>query len=265
MTTASWFQTGDDGVKMSDQKEKEQKLRYEKRVPFKFKVPEGGSRKATVLDDPFFFLSLHSIKNTRGGFDDITCINDFDTCPICASGLYPSHALLVTIINHEHEGKDGKKYPHAKQLAMFKSGAKTKFLRTKKELNDKSNIKSLVGCAFTFNRDKKKECSTGEDARFIRQFTPAQMLKMAPKSILDKGKAEVLKYLQPYDYEKIFAPRTKEELSALIGAPAPVGEQDNSAGANSIFNEPVKNADNGNKAAKEEDVDDGDIDDLLNG
>ena len=257
MVTPNWFQKGEAGIKTADQKMQEQKIRFEQRVPFKFKVEVGKNKKGTFLDDPDFFFSVHSVKNVRGGFDDITCINDFDTCPICASGQYPSYALLATVIDHEgYINKDGVKRLHTKQLAMFKSGAQKKLLRRKEDLK----LPSLAGCCFTFARDGKKECATGEDIQFFKQFTPNQMLQMAPKDIIDKGQAEIVKHITPYDYAKIFAPRTKEELSALIGAPPPVGAQDNS-GVSSVFQEPAQVGSNSNQKTPE----DGDIDDLLNG
>ena len=219
----SWYSTGKEGVERGKKKAEDDKLRRESRAPFKFRLKVGETKKATFLDDPNFFFSLHTVPNGKGGYDDFTCLNDTENCPLCERGDHASYVLAATIIDHTgYVDKEEKRHRHVKQLAIFKQVAQKRILKRK----DAADGNSLKLCCLSFSRDGDKECSTGEEITFLKKLSSQELLKAVPKDIKDKGKEEIKKWFTPYDLEKIFKPKSVKELRALTGCKTPVGSVD---------------------------------------
>jgi hypothetical protein len=219
MAEKKWFQEGAAGRKMAEQKAKEQKLRYESQLPWTFRVDVGARVPATFLDDAWFYLNIHDVQLPGDKFyTPVTCIQDVDTCPVCVSSKLSSYVLITTILNHsKYKTKKGEELQHYKQLAMFKGTALTNLQYRREDL--KGSIK--FHC-FKFARGKEKECRTGSDITYFKKFTPANMKLFIPKDIIsDTEKAK--DFLAPYNYEKLFAPKSIEELSAIAGTPVAQG------------------------------------------
>ena len=92
---------------------------------------------------------------------------------------------------------------------------------------------------FSTNRDDAKECSTGEDFEFLERLTKEQVMAMAPVELMGQAITPEA-WIQPYDYPKLFQPKTSAVLSRIIGRVAPVGsDQPPSMGASSTKEEVV--------------------------
>lgn len=218
-----WYQKGKAGEAQGKKLAEEEKIRRDNRIPFKFRLRVGDTKKGTFLDNPNFFFSMHTIKNSRGTFDDYTCLNDTENCPFCNAGFKASYVLAATIIDHAgYIDKEEKRHTHVKQLAIFKQVAQKRVLKRR----DAADGKSLKYCCLEFSRDGDRECSTGEEITFFKKLTGAQLKKLIPKAIREKGKEEMIKWLTPFDLEKIFKPKSVEELTKVIGGKPPVGSAD---------------------------------------
>jgi hypothetical protein len=75
------------------------------------------------------------------------------------------------------------------------------------------------------HRDDAKECSTGEDFEVIKVQTKAEVMAMAPTEYMGKAITPEA-WLEPFDYVKIFAPKTAAQLDRILGRVAPVGSGD---------------------------------------
>ncbi len=139
-------------------------------------------------------------------------LSDFDTCPLDAADN-SSYVLAGSVIDtRPYEPKDGGDIVKVqKRLLVLKAKAREKMVRM---IESKGDLQYAV---VEFSRGSSAtECSTGEDFSFIKQLTKDQVKQLIPKK-------ETAKWLDPYDYKKIFEPKSPEELRKLIGAAPPVG------------------------------------------
>jgi len=209
----SWFSTGKEGVTRSKREDEAAKQRREQRkdMPWRFRLNSNEEGvKGTFLDTPKFFFREHTIR-VGNQFMHETCLSDIDTCPLCSEGN-SSYVVAGTIIDHrEWEDNQGEVHKNQKRLFVAKSRAREKIVR---EIEKKGDLQY---CVYSFSRGSSPtECSTGEDIEFVKQLKKEQLKVFIPKG-------ETSKWLEPFDYEKIFAPKSPEELRKLVGQAPPVG------------------------------------------
>lgn len=216
----SWYATGKDGMTKSKQEDEAMKQRREQRkdMPWRFRLDSNEEHvKGTFLDSPKFFFREHNLK-IGGKFGNyFTCLSDYESCPL-DSGDNPSYVVAGTIIDHrEYEDSKGETHKNQKRLFIAKGKARERIVRL---LESKG---SLEFCVVEFSRGSSPtECSTGEDIQFVRQLKKDQL-----KGFIPKG--ETLKWLEPWDYEKIFAPKPVEELRKMVGMAPPIGAGEESS------------------------------------
>lgn len=162
----------------------------------------------TVEDDHSFTVDGIAIRN---------CLSDFDNCPLCDAGMYASYVAMYTIVDHsEYQLKrgpsSGQIVKDQKRLFVVKSSARNKLLKQKERQSG-----DLTLCRFETTRYTAKECSTGEDFHFIKKATMEEVLSYAPSS------EDPQEWIKPFDYAKLFYPKSAEELSKIIGETPPVG------------------------------------------
>ena len=221
MTKKSWYKTGEEGWDKAKKEDAAAKRRREEsRDPRKnrFWLENDSAAKITWLDTPQFFLHEHNLKidGHWGNFE--TCLKDFDTCPLCESGLNSSYIVAGTIISHKvWVDKAGNRHANEKQLFVAKGRARQRLLR-QIGLRDGD----LTGCVFEMARGSgATECASGEDFEYIGRITKAKLKKLVPKGATGK------EFLAPLNYEEIFAPKTAEELRQIVGGEEPVGSKEN--------------------------------------
>jgi hypothetical protein len=83
-----------------------------------------------------------------------------------------------------------------------------------------------------------------EDFEYIGKVDPKKLAKLAPTGENADSPED---WIQPYDYEEIFAPKEEEDLRKLVGGKAPVGSDEDDRKRS--------------KSSKEKDKDDDDDDD----
>lgn len=217
---ASWYHKGKDGVQVSKRVDEEARIRREQQGPMRFWLEKDSSAKVTLLDSPEFFMYEHNLEIAGKFFNHFTCIKEFDTCPLCESGDRPSFVVVATVINHKkYTDKEGKTRINQKQLLVAKGKARQVLLRQIERRDG-----DLKYCAYELTRGTvATECSSGEDQEFLGRLTKQKLEGLIPEG-------EDASWLEPFDYEKIFAPKSQEELRKIVNMPAPVGSADEGSG-----------------------------------
>jgi hypothetical protein len=234
----SWFDKGNEGWKRAKRVDKKAKEKRDNRDPWRFRLKNDESGKVTFLDNPSFFVHEHNLRIDGKFGNFFTCVKDFDTCPVCEDGDTPGYIVVATVIDHTvWEDREGKKHRNQKKLFVGKGKARQSLLRQIERRDD-----DLKYCVYEMSRGSSStECSTGEDYEFLKRLNRGQTKKFIPAGEKDS-------WLEPFDYEELFTPKSIEELSEIIGAEPPVGSEKD-------------DADNGGE--KEESSDDGfDVDAL---
>jgi hypothetical protein len=189
----SWFKKGEEAKRALEEREKLQQQMKEKNY-IKFHLKPDMEAPVIFVDDEGFWCEVHIVK-TGNGFRTVTCSAGMKPCPVCMQvGDRPHGVICYTIIDlRPFVKKDGTIVKFTKSLLMAK--------RTlAKQLDDyKKKFGSLVGVKFILKRytDKDAACGIVKDVVEGKRF-----------NLLGLGK----EYAVPYDYEKVLAPPTDEEL-----------------------------------------------------
>lgn len=221
----SWYSSGQEGADKAKQEDKKRQAEIERsRQPFRLWLPPDTSAQITFLDSDGFFFREHQLYLDGSWLNWETCISEIDEegCPICESGKKYSYVGVWTVIDHSEftSKKTNKVYKNTKKLFVAKGGARNKLLKQRERRDG-----NLVGCRFEVTRYTEKECSTGEDFEFIERVSLEDIKALCP------AEEKPDEYIQPFDYRKLFEPKTAAELRAVIGTAPPVGSEDANRGS----------------------------------
>jgi len=193
---SSWFKKGDEARKALEEREKLQQQMKEKNY-VKFYLKPDTEASVIFVDDEGFWCETHTVK-TGAGFRTVTCSAGMKPCPICMQlGDRPQGVLCYTVIDlRPYVKKDGTVVKFTKSLLMAK--------RTlAKQLDDyKKKFGSLVGVKFILKRYTDKDAACG----IVKEVVEGKRF-----NLLGLGK----EYAVPYDYERVLAPPTDEELKYM--------------------------------------------------
>ena len=211
--TAQWCKTGDEGFAHAQQLQEEAQAQY---GPMRFWLKPGNSAKVTFLDTEGFYFNEHNLKINGKWGNFYTCTKDFSECPLCDSGDRSGYVCAYTVIDHSEytSQKTGRIIKNQKKLLVVRPSVMNKLARRRESLEG-----NLTYGVFMFTRDKKEECSTGEDIEYIKRLDRTDVLKFKPAD----SKLSDEEFLAPFDYMKLFAPKSVDELRKLSGQAAPVG------------------------------------------
>lgn len=211
---AEWFKRGEGAFERFEKFERE---RDDNSGPHRFFLKPGGSAKITFLDSDGFGFLEHNLKLDGRWGHHYTCLRDFSECPICDAGFKPSWVMVWTIIDHSRyvSERTGKEYRNTKKLFVAKQAVINKLKRRKESLDG-----DLTFALFDIRRDTHKECSTGEDIEFLKRLSVDDIVKLKPEGMTQQ------EWLQPFDYVKIFEPKSVDMLRRLINAEPPIGADD---------------------------------------
>lgn len=200
---ASWFKVGEEGYKEKQKLDALAEAKKEKFAP-RFWLRPQETAKIVFLDSDGFYIKEHNL-NIGGRWGNyVTCTSDFKPCPVCQSGDRPTYTAYYTIIDTRTiVTKDGKKSKNRKVLLPLKGSA----------INIVEDIKKkhgkLRGLVFEVKRYTAQDPNCG--------------------TVFDRlGRANLakLKDADPFDYEKILAPPTEEELEAMGFTTTVVGSEE---------------------------------------
>lgn len=224
----SAFFRGDAGLKRVDMEREKERVRAEarknaKKVPFRFFVPTGETRRCVILDDkPDFFMYEHQAKGPDGHWNVFSgCVKETETCPACeALGRESYFGMYLTVLDlTPFKTRDGTKVEYSRKLLVVKSAQQKKFQRfyNKEE--------TLRGAVFDFTRDGEKEPSIGNDIEFV-EFMPEDELSEYVRTYKDKdGKKVTEDCSVPFEYEDIFDEPDADTLRAMFGGKAAPGSR----------------------------------------
>lgn len=222
-----WYQTGKEGNEKASQVDAQAKARRDARGPMRFRLNNDSAAKVTFVDTPSFFFSEHNLNLNNSWNNFFTCLSDFDDCPPCADGDNASYVVVGTVIDHsEYAAKDGTVYKDQKKLFVAKGKARQNLLRQISRRDGDLAFKLYE----IFRGSNPTECGTGETLEFLKEISKASLKKYIKKQWDKEGKEykekELEEFLLPFDYTKIFAPKSPEELRKIIGGEVPTGADD---------------------------------------
>lgn len=206
----TWFKTGLEAKKALEEAEIVSQLLKEKAVP-RFWLKANEEAQIIFIDDSGFWCERHIVK-LGNKFVEFTCKAGVEPCPLCLKeDRRPAGFTYFTIVDlRQYEKKDGTLVKYTKALLPAR--------RTlAKQLFDfKQKFGSLVGLRAILKRYTSQDPSCGIIVDFVRDA------KGQPKkynlSALGKD------YTSPFDYVKVLAPPTDEELKAFGYSLAIVGD-----------------------------------------
>jgi hypothetical protein len=193
----AWFKVGDDGLKEKKKQDAIAKNKREKSVP-RFRLGEGEEAVIVFVDDVGFYAKIHQFELDGSWGNFATCVKDFEPCAICNAGKKPVYTAHYTIIDtRSFTRKDGTVIKNTKVLFPAKGSAINIIADLKKKYG------SLVGYAFKVKRYSKNDPNCGNFFELVKERRINLVKSFGPDA--DK----------PYDYYKVLAPPTPEELADL--------------------------------------------------
>jgi hypothetical protein len=212
--SSGWYKTGEEGLDTARRIQEERAAQY---GPYRFWLKPGNSAKVTFLDTEGFYFHEHELQINGKWGNYFTCLKDFSECPLCDSGEKPGYVCAYTVIDHsEYESKNGK-IKNQKKLLIARPAVINRLARRKETLEG-----NLTYGLFLFTRDSKDECRTGEDIEFIKRLKAEDLKKFKPKDSKETDED----WLKPFDYMKLFQPKSVEELRKVAGQAPPIGSDD---------------------------------------
>ena len=217
--SGSWFSQGTDNETIEAAERDRSRFNVQKRLW----MPPGGSKKIVVLDDQPFRIYEHNPKiNGDYKFNWFRCRAP-EPCPLCVSRVDRYFIGFVTVI--DVKGFKTKKGDHIKNFRQLLP-MKTKAL---KRFNTKVHRKtSLVNALLDISRLSDEDPGCGNDWEFV------DYANMDDEKYWSYSKREgKLIRPEPFDYMKVLAPMTADEMMAIggggFGGGGSVGGSDNNS------------------------------------
>lgn len=168
------------------------------------------------FDNPFAFEHFVTI---AGKGNNLICLHEEESCPICEGGAKYSYVGYFTVIDHrEYKDNQGKTHKDKKRLFVAKRST------IKQLLTSAQKRGGLAGCLFDVSRTGDKEASVGNVFDFTEKLTSAQMkAKYGDEAIpfnYDEAIAEG--YISAKDLRKMGFGQTG------IGTEKPLNDEDHS-------------------------------------
>lgn len=219
-----WFMTGEKGRKQVKEETKRRASggRYSDPRYNRWWLKKGDEGYQVALDSPDFYVYEHSYapdQNWKAMIHE-TCIKNIsdDDCPMCEEGVPRSLVSVSTIIDcREFEDSNGKKRKNTKKLLVAKSKTTEKLLKQMERRDG-----DLSRCVYLVSRGESgTEERTGEDWEFVERLSKKKLLSL---KMDDKMTDE--EFLEPFDYEELFKPKTAAELRKILGTGQPIGAEE---------------------------------------
>lgn len=194
-----WFSKGwDETIKEKTKLEALSQMKRDRATP-RFYLKEGEEAEIMFVDDSPFNVYEHKVE-LNGKWETLICTKEWQVCPICRA--FPknksSFTVYLTIIDFRPYTKsDGKVIKLQKKLY----GAKFNMPKVLYDLNKR--LKGLSSVLCKVKRYDAKSPSSGDYIEAIKRVKDPLKLVGSKED------------LTPYDYEKVFAPFTDDELKAL--------------------------------------------------
>lgn len=142
-----------------------------------------------------------------------TCLAKIDPpCPICSAGYYKYYIGQYTILA-EWVDDDGIARWSKKLYAAKIDGIERVRLKQAQYVKDgRIPDKQFQYCMFHVSRMSERSVVTGDDMEFIKKLSKDEVAGLLPQP--QQGQEPIS--IEPYDYKKLFAPKPRGELEALL-------------------------------------------------
>lgn len=199
-----WYKKGSEAKEALEKSEKVSKMLQEKNIP-RLWLKVGEEASIVFVDDDAFWCEIHTIK-IGNRFVDITCSSDIRPCPICLKeGRRPLGVTYFTVIDlRKFVTRDGRVVKYRKVLLPARRTL------AKMIFDYKEKYGSLVGVKVLLKRFTETDPNCGIIVEVDKRADGIPK-RYDLSSLGDE-------FTIPFDYEKILAPPTEEELK-LIGYP----------------------------------------------
>lgn len=219
-----WYKTGNEGIEEGAKKDAQAKARAAQRENRRFWLHKDTEAKCIFIDNPMFFFSEHSLELLGKFGNFFTCLADFDDCPLCLDGDSARYAVAATVIDtSKYETEDGKVFRNQRKLFVAIAEARKNLLKlVAKKGGDIAY--SIIDVA---RGSAQGEPNTGQNFDFVKKANRKAIGKWLADQWRKEGKQftvqDLAKFLTPFDYPKVFAPKSASELRQLTGIAAPIG------------------------------------------
>lgn len=216
---SNWFTTGLAGMKKFKEMESLRQITSNQTKVRRFRLKPGEKAKIIFLDHPSVWLQEHTLR-VNDNWENYTCTDEVETCPLCMSNVKKSPILVATIIDCRKvtSSKSGKVYQYQKVLYVAKGKAIRAMMRQFLE----GNKLDLTHYAIDVERDTDpKSVSCGEFFTEDKKISVGTLEKIAAK--VNEDPKEVKEYMKPYDYMTILAPLSNSDLRRIAGMGEPLG------------------------------------------
>jgi hypothetical protein len=236
----AWFTKGFGGMKKEAQRQASMKNRVSRHWMPAGSDDNPSEREMIFLDDDFFCFYEHNPKLTRNGKTGwkgnwFTCVEgifkDDPGCEMCRNDVGQYYVGMVTVIDCSEYEYNGKIYKNTRRLFA----AKYKTLKRLKE--KRRRMEGLAGKRFLVSRSDGDAASVGDDFEFLREEEmvldeKSQLMVLADHEFWWKDKEQKEHPPMPFDYEKVCAPISNEDLGEILsGGAVDEGEESESADA----------------------------------
>lgn len=216
---SNWFSTGLAGMKKFKEMESLRQITSNQSRVRRFRLKPGEKAKIIFLDHPSLWLQEHTVK-VNGNFENYTCTDEIETCPLCMANIKRSPILVSTIIDCRKvtSEKTGKVYQFQKALYVAKGKAIRALMRQYLE----ANKMDLTYYAIDVERDTDpKSVSCGEFFTDDKRIAMPSLEKIAAK--VNEDPKDAKEYLKPFDYISVLAPLPNSDLRRIVGLGEPLG------------------------------------------
>jgi hypothetical protein len=236
-----WYQKGEEGKQAVSDFEEERASKIG--GAYRLWIPAGGSTEFTFLDTEGFFFKEHNYYANKSWMNWETCIQDIgeEDCPLCESGVRVYYECVFSVVDHaryESKKNPGRIIQDTKKLLVLRSTARKKILRKRDQHEG-----NLMYVRMSTHRDDSKECSTGEDFEIIKTVTKVEIMALAPAEYMGQAITPE-SWIEPYDYIKLFQPKSAAQLGRVIGRIAPSGSGDQPSRSTEAAEDSSKPAEN---------------------
>lgn len=255
--SGNWFSTGfSSAVKQEQDRENANTW-----LPDRFWIPAGQSREIVLIDEHAAAFREHNAKINGSWKNWLTCAAPLmeagEVAPCCSilGGDSAYSVSMVTIIDCT-KWTDKKGNTRQFELKVLPAKYKTaqKLLRKQEDLA--KDGKSLVGRLYKVTRETDKSPAVGDDYEFVREVDMNKLFDLAVYrgkkltelfdtanvdeagfqklartfSVMKGPDGKVPRKLVPFNYLKLYAPKTPNEIKALLQGYTP---SDDDRGGNS--------------------------------
>ena len=217
--------TGAEGrgrIKKEQQKAKERSERRQAlwSQPRRFWMPPNSEREIIILDrEPWAFRYEHALMNAETEKRDffVPCIGENEDCPAChVDDREGAYVMYLSVLDLEPwTTRAGELVEYSRRLFVVKARQQNTYKRKYDALKEQG--KTLRGCKVTLYRDDQKTPVTGNEVEWHGRAGERTLEEYVNEYTNKKGKHIVEHLGQPFDYEKLFPPMSRDELANLVG------------------------------------------------